>query len=57
MLWSFGESLKKLELDLLKGAARHASAELERRPDAPPLAIPPSEAAQRQHEHTVSALV
>ena len=42
--------LKKLALDLLKDAARHAPAELERRPNAPPLATPPSEAAQRQHE-------
>ena len=53
--------LKKLELELLKDAAQHAAAELERKPNSPTLAVPPSEEAQRQHElthtHTISALV
>ena len=44
--------LKKLELELLKDAAQHAAAELERKPHSPTLAVPPSEEAQRQHELT-----
>eukprot|EP00435_Cladocopium_sp_Y103_P048200 s1774_g14.t1 len=44
--------LKKLELELLKDAAEHATAEMQRAPHAPPLAIPPTDEEQRQHELT-----
>ena len=44
--------LQKLELELLRDAAQHAAAELERKPHSPTLAVPPSEEAQRQHELT-----
>ena len=44
--------MKKLELELLKNAAKQASEELERVPKAQPLALPPSEEEQKLHELT-----
>ena len=44
--------LKALELELLKNAAQHAAAEVERVPHAPTLATPPSLEVQRKHELT-----
>ena len=44
--------LKKLELELMTNAAQQATAEMERKPKSPTLAVPPSEELQRQHELT-----
>jgi hypothetical protein len=44
--------MKKLELELLKNAAKQASEELERVPKVQPLALPPSEEEQKLHELT-----